>query len=114
MTEVTGCYIEIQQYPEQDVHDGKPRLFFAGAPEKVDDAVSLAERFIAAPGARLDEVVPAQGAQPPGATATFPPPPPAQPRIARPRFVAQAPLQQPPRPTTARTGNLGAVAQALL
>lgn len=117
MTEVTGCYIEIQQYPEQGVHDGKPRLFFAGAPEKVDDAVSLAERFIAAPGARLDEFL---GAQPPGATATLPPPPPAQPRSAQPRFVgaprfvAQAPLQQPPRPTTARPGNLGAVAQALL
>lgn len=57
MTDVTGCYIEIQQYPEQGVLDGQPRLFFAGSPEHVEAAVQLAERFIAAPGSRLDAVL---------------------------------------------------------
>lgn len=57
MTDVTGCYIEIQQYPEQGVLDGQPRLFFAGLPEHVEAAANLAERFIAAPGSRLDAVL---------------------------------------------------------
>mmetsp|Transcript_58503 Transcript_58503/g.187954 ORF Transcript_58503/g.187954 Transcript_58503/m.187954 type:complete len:739 (+) Transcript_58503:82-2298(+) len=57
MTDITNCYIEIQQYPEQGVTDGQPRLFFAGPPDQVEAAVQLAERFIAAPGSRLDTVL---------------------------------------------------------
>lgn len=57
MSEVTNCYIEIQQYPEQGVVDGQPRVFFAGPQDRVDTAVDLCTRFIAAPGARLDAVL---------------------------------------------------------
>lgn len=56
MTEVTGCYVEIQQDRSRGAAD-TPRLFVAGPPEKVDSAVRLVELFIASPGSKLDAVL---------------------------------------------------------
>mmetsp|Transcript_144269 Transcript_144269/g.462070 ORF Transcript_144269/g.462070 Transcript_144269/m.462070 type:complete len:587 (-) Transcript_144269:125-1885(-) len=110
MTEHTGCYIEIQQRPEQGVLDGQPRVFFAGPPEKVEAAVSLAERFIEAPGSRLDSVLPGGGTP----TATYSPYGSPQPQLSGQHLP---PLQAPQRMAAsdpAATGSLGAIAQALM
>ncbi|CAK0790282.1 unnamed protein product [Prorocentrum cordatum] len=65
MTDHTGCYIEIRQFPEQGVLDNQPCLFFAGPPDNVEAAVDLARRFIDAPGSSLAAVLPeALGMQP--------------------------------------------------
>eukprot|EP00419_Tripos_fusus_P081764 CAMPEP_0172938310 /NCGR_PEP_ID=MMETSP1075-20121228/222958_1 /TAXON_ID=2916 /ORGANISM="Ceratium fusus, Strain PA161109" /LENGTH=722 /DNA_ID=CAMNT_0013799691 /DNA_START=93 /DNA_END=2258 /DNA_ORIENTATION=- len=56
MTEVTNCYIEIQQDRSKGPND-TPRLFVAGKPEAVDAAVGLINRFIASPGSKLDAVL---------------------------------------------------------
>jgi len=56
MTEVTGCYIEIQQDRSRGNAD-TPRLFVAGQPDAVDSAVQLINRFIASPGIKLDAVL---------------------------------------------------------
>jgi len=69
LTQVTGCYIEIQQDPEQ-VGMGGPRLFIAGAPEVVDSAVQLIEQFVASPESRLEAVVGPLGLSVPSMQAT--------------------------------------------
>jgi len=56
MTEVTNCYIEIQQDRSKGPND-TPRLFVAGKPDAVDAAVGLINRFIASPGSKLDAVL---------------------------------------------------------
>lgn len=56
LTEVTGCYIEIQQEREQGAIEG-PRLFVAGPPESVSSAVQLIQAFVASPASRLEAVL---------------------------------------------------------
>lgn len=57
LTEYIGCYIEIQQYPEQGVLDGRPRLFIVGEGSNVSQALDIIDRFIASPGSRLEGVL---------------------------------------------------------
>jgi len=102
MTDVTGCYMEIQQREDQGVVDGQPRLFFAGEPDRVDHALNLAERFIASPGSRLDLVLTAEEKQAA----------PALPPSSLP--AASLPPLQAPKAVMRPAGGVGAVAQALL
>lgn len=56
LTETTGAYIEIQQDRARGMSD-TPQLFVAGPAEAVENAVGLIQRFIASPGAKLEEVL---------------------------------------------------------
>mmetsp|Transcript_110288 Transcript_110288/g.351773 ORF Transcript_110288/g.351773 Transcript_110288/m.351773 type:complete len:745 (-) Transcript_110288:156-2390(-) len=98
MTDVTGCYIEIQQYHEQGVVDGQPRLFFAGQQDNVEAAVDLAKRFIAAPGSRLDAVLGYGATAAASAAAHTSHPPPAashsSSQLQSHRYQAPAPAKQ--------------------
>jgi len=111
MTDVTGCYIEIQQYPEQGVVDGQPRLFFAGQPEHVEAAVQLAERFIAAPGSRLDTVL-GYGAAAAATQAASGYPPPQQHVPHQPVYVPP-PNPPPPQHVPPKTDSQGNVLSAV-
>lgn len=112
MTDVTGCYIEIQQYPEQGVLDGQPRLFFAGLQENVDAAVNLAERFIEAPGSRLDAVLGYGGTA--AATAAAQPQASQQQAMIQPIQSIQAQAPSQPRGGDGDTGNVIASVAALI
>jgi len=120
LTEATHCYIEIQQYPEQGVYNGQPRLFIAGPLESVEAAVRLVERFISAPGSRLDFVLgPSASAVAAPVQRGVPLPPPAQhalPAVPTAQRLAPGPLQPAAPPAAAAAaggGGLAALSSAL-